>query len=141
MAAGKRTRFFLAFAAITAAIGLLVWQSFSGSMVYYVTVSEFRSGVERPPGPIRVNGRVVPGSIEHETGQIGVRFAMTDEVSEPHPALQVVFSREVPDTFTDRAEVVVEGKMGTDGLFHADLLLAKCPSKYEASEPEEHSEI
>ena len=40
----------------------------------------------------------------------------------------------VPDTFTDEndIDVVVEGKMGRDGVFHATDVIAKCGSRYEA---------
>ena len=40
----------------------------------------------------------------------------------------------VPDTFTDAndIEVVVEGRLGRDGVFHATDVLAKCGSRYEA---------
>lgn len=53
--------------------------------------------------------------------------------------LPVVFaSLETPDLFKDGAEVVVEGRMlaASDGTrFHADKVLAKCPSKFEGTEP------
>ena len=34
--------------------------------------------------------------------------------------------------FADGREVVVEGTLGEDGVFHANTLLTSCPSKYEA---------
>jgi cytochrome c-type biogenesis protein CcmE len=39
----------------------------------------------------------------------------------------------VPDTFKDDAEVVLKGRLTSDG-FHVDPngVMAKCPSKYEA---------
>ena len=41
----------------------------------------------------------------------------------------------VPDTFTDQneIEVVVEGRLRHDGVFHATEVLAKCGSRYEAT--------
>ncbi len=41
----------------------------------------------------------------------------------------------MPDTFTDAndIEVVVEGRLGADGVFHATEVLAKCGSRYEAT--------
>jgi cytochrome c-type biogenesis protein CcmE len=48
--------------------------------------------------------------------------------------LPVHYRDEVPDTFVDNAEVVVEGELGSDGVFAAHTLFAKCPSKYEAAE-------
>jgi cytochrome c-type biogenesis protein CcmE len=118
-------------------VGLLVGLSFRGSMVYYLTVSEYMAAPANAPSPVRVNGRVVPGTIERETGKLGVRFAMTDGQND----LPVVYPKEVPDTFVDRAEVVVEGALDDQGVFQAQMLLAKCPSKYEASDPSEHADI
>jgi cytochrome c-type biogenesis protein CcmE len=34
--------------------------------------------------------------------------------------------------FKDGQEVVVEGTLAQDGVFHANTLLTSCPSKYEA---------
>ncbi|MDE3013573.1 MAG: cytochrome c maturation protein CcmE, partial [Gemmatimonadota bacterium] len=42
----------------------------------------------------------------------------------------------LPDTFTDKSEVVLEGRLRADGVFEATTLLTKCGSRYEAS-PEE----
>lgn len=137
VAVGRRTRFLIAFAAMAVGIGLLVGLSFRGSMVYYLSVSEYMADPHDAPVPVRVNGRVVPGTIERESGTLGVRFAMTDG----HRNLPVVYRKEVPDTFVDRAEVVVEGALDDQGVFQAQLLLAKCPSKYEASDPSEHADI
>src|SRR5207249_11566231 len=36
-----------------------------------------------------------------------------------------------PDTFIDRAQAVVTGKLGDDGVFVAHEMTAKCASKYE----------
>jgi len=36
-----------------------------------------------------------------------------------------------PDTFVDRAQAVVEGQLGRDGVFVANKMQAKCASKYE----------
>ena len=127
MASGKRTRFLIAFGAMIIGVGLLVALSFRGTMVYYLTVSEYVEDPESVPPPVRVNGRVVPGSIVRETGQLGARFTMTDGQNN----LPVEYRKEVPDTFVDRAEVVVEGELDDQGVFQAHLLLAKCPSKYE----------
>ena len=46
--------------------------------------------------------------------------------------MSVRYGKELPDTFVDEAEVVVEGEIGADKVFEAHTLLAKCPSKYEA---------
>ncbi len=54
----------------------------------------------------------------------------------PDEFLPVVYrSLETPDLFKDGAEVVLEGRLSADGghpVFHADKVMAKCPSKFEA---------
>jgi cytochrome c-type biogenesis protein CcmE len=101
-----------------------------GSLVYYLTVSEFLDPARQTDlgDNFRVNGTVEPGSIRRLEGTPGARFVMTDGVK----TLPVVYRKEVPDTFVDGAETVVEGSIGPDGTFAASTLLAKCPSKYEA---------
>ena len=53
------------------------------------------------------------------------------------PPLDVILaSLETPDLFKDGAEVVVEGRLvASDGgsVFEADKIMAKCPSKFEAT--------
>ena len=78
-------------------------------------------------GNYRVRGNVVPGTIVKRAGELGAEFEMTDGTH----AIRVRYLQEVPDTFVDHAEVVVEGEMGPDQVFLAHTLLAKCPSKYE----------
>jgi cytochrome c-type biogenesis protein CcmE len=101
-----------------------------GSLVYYLTVSEFMDPGRRSDlgENFRVNGLVKAGSIERHRGSPGARFVLTDGSKE----LPVTYGKEVPDTFVDGAEAVVEGSLGSDGTFTAVTLLAKCPSKYEA---------
>ena len=101
-----------------------------GSLVYYLTVSEFMDPGRRTDlgDHFRVNGNVLPGSIEKHQGRPGARFILTDGSKQ----LPVVYDKEVPDTFVDGSEAVVEGSLGVDGTFVAATLLAKCPSKYEA---------
>src|SRR5258706_3792137 len=104
--------------------------SVKGSLVYYLTVSEFLDPSRQTDlgDNFRVNGIVKAGSIQRLEGTPGARFVMTDGAR----TLPVVYRKEVPDTFVDGAETVVEGSLGADGTFAASTLLAKCPSKYEA---------
>jgi cytochrome c-type biogenesis protein CcmE len=76
---------------------------------------------------VKVGARVVPGSITRVPGGKEYAFQMTDGAK----VYPVVYRGIAPDTFTDEADVVVEGRMGDDGTFHATVLLAKCASRYE----------
>ena len=73
---------------------------------------------------------VVPGSVRRDAATQTVDFEVTDG-AQVYP---VTYRGIVPDTFTDASdiEVVVEGRLGTDGVFHATDVLAKCGSRYEA---------
>jgi cytochrome c-type biogenesis protein CcmE len=117
-------------ALIVTGFAILFSVGLKGSLVYYLTVSEFLDPARQTDlgDNFRVNGIVEPGSIRRLEGTPGARFVMTDGAR----TLPVVYRKEVPDTFVDGAETVVEGSIGPDGTFAASTLLAKCPSKYEA---------
>jgi len=80
---------------------------------------------------VRVNGKVAGGTIERQASGQDVRFVMTDGQA----TLPVSYHGIIPDTFVEGADVVVKGSLdAASGTFHADELLAKCPSKYESAD-------
>ena len=107
------------------------------SFEYYATLDEFRKA-GMPAELARVHGYVADGSIQRDLASRQVRFHV--QARPPHAGgeagapLAVLFrSLEVPDLFKDGAEVVVEGRMdASEQVFVADLVLAKCPSKFQA---------
>jgi len=108
----------------------------SGGFVYYLTVTEFMQLEDRAASGFRINGKVVDGTIRRETTGEDVRFVMSDGAT----SLPVAYHGIIPDTFVDRAEVVVEGSLQDDGTFVAHKLLAKCPSKYESADEYESAD-
>jgi cytochrome c-type biogenesis protein CcmE len=111
--------------AVLGTIAAVGYTMFTRSVVYYRTPTE----VLRMPGEhVRLSGEVVDGSIESDPSAGTVRFAVSDGIS----TVPVVYRGPMPDTLRDEAEAVVEGELGADGVFHADVLFAKCPSKFEA---------
>lgn len=136
---GMRLRLLLGFVAVVLAIGLLVARGAKKSMVYYITVSELMAKDRgQPLDGLRVTGTVVPGTIESEP--LHLRFQMTDG----QKAVPVEYRGVIPDTFSEEGEVVVEGSYSAGGVFEANFLMAKCPSKYEMSpdeeQPDQHPE-
>jgi cytochrome c-type biogenesis protein CcmE len=117
---------------IVTVIGTLVWLAMGGineSKTYYKEIAELESMGDRAlKERLRVGGDVEPGSIVREGRQ--VRFVLAQE----HRKLHVIYegSEPLPDTFRDRAQALADGKMGADGVFHANKIQAKCASKYEA---------
>jgi len=127
---GRRIKFLALAAAIVGTMVFLLAVGIKGGMVYYVTVSEFVQNGATQGDNFRINGKVVPGSIERLAGGARVRFWMT----EGSARLYVDYEGIIPDTFVDDADVVVHGVQQADRTFKADQLFAKCPSKYEAAE-------
>lgn len=129
-----RIRFIAGLVVILVSVGLLVARGAKNSMVYYITVTELAA---KPSGAdlqgLRVTGTVVPGTIEQD--ELLLRFVMTDGSSQ----LPVSYRGVVPDTFAEEGEVVVEGALG-GGVFQANHLMAKCPSKYDRSPEAEGAE-
>lgn len=89
---------------------------------------------------VRMGGFVQDGTIAQKKGTLEYMFEVrpVDEMLKYPEAkgktITVTYTGIVPDTFKDKANVIVEGKLGADGVFHATDLIAKCPSKYEAAE-------
>jgi cytochrome c-type biogenesis protein CcmE len=117
---------------ITAIVGTLVWLAAGGineSKTYYKTISELQQMGDRAKDQkIRVGGDVAAGSIERNGKD--VHFTLSQDKT----TLKVVYSGidPLPDTFRDGAQALADGKLGTDGVFRASKIQAKCASKYEA---------
>ena len=47
----------------------------------------------------------------------------------------VVHNQPLPDLLKNEAQAIVTGKVGEDGVFYAEELLLKCPTRYEESVP------
>jgi cytochrome c-type biogenesis protein CcmE len=133
-----RLKFFVAGAIILAAMVALFAASLNQKgAAYYIPVSEFVRAGAGTNGDFRINGRVREGTVVHPAGGTELTFSMADSDTggaTVHPGeLRVRYKGLVPDTFTDTSDVVVEGTLGSDGVFEATTLLAKCPSKYETA--------
>ena len=145
----RKARFVAGLTVIVACLLYLVIYSSQKMSMHYFTVAELEAReAEFVDRPIKLAGKVVPGSIRKDGRTSAVEFRIWEPLrgvpgtfSSPRT---VRYSGIVPDTFRDDADVVLEGKTGADGIFHAETLLAKCPSKYEGKSYQEmqqaHSE-
>jgi len=125
-----KIKFIIAIVIITGALSYLVFSGVKDTMVYYFTIDELQAKVPDVYGErVRVSGTVVPGTIvKDNTGKL--EFQLTDGNNK----IDVKYSGIVPDVFADDVEAVVEGSYTQDNVFNADVLLAKCPTKYESDE-------
>jgi len=125
-----KLKFIIAIIIIAGAISYLVFSGVKDTMVYYLTIDELQAKVPDVYGErVRVAGTVVPGTIEKDNnGEI--KFKITDGTN----TINVNYSGIIPDIFADDVEAVVEGNYTQQNVFIADILLAKCPTKYESDE-------
>lgn len=134
------TRFLTGAIIIGVAVAWLMVKGVQETGVFYLTPTELATKVASDSSfydlGVKVGGaRVVPGSVVRHTATQQIDFRMSDG-SQEYP---VSYRGLVPDTFTDASdiEVIVEGSLGRDGVFHATEVLAKCGSRYEAAAEEE----
>jgi cytochrome c-type biogenesis protein CcmE len=116
-------RWGLPVAVVVACVGYLIYTASGGSAEYYITVSELRSNATS--GYVRVAG-VVQNDVQKTDGGLHVTFTEKDGTA----SMPVDYSGTLPDIFKPGITVVAEGKLGSDGVFHARTLLAKCPSRF-----------
>jgi cytochrome c-type biogenesis protein CcmE len=128
------TKFALGAAVIVAAVFGLIYQGVRQTGVYFLSPTELLDRTGRDPSfhdvGLKVGAKVVPGSIRRDAGNRRIAFDVSDGTSR----FGVTYEGLVPDTFTDAndIEVIMSGKLGRDGVFHATEVLAKCGSRYEA---------
>lgn len=132
----KNGRFMVGLVGVAAVVTYLIWTGVSETMVYYMTPVELVERVEDDPSfhdvGVKVGGQVVPGTYARVEGELLHRFTVRD-LADESTTFVVEYRDALPDTFTEDVEVVLEGKLGEDGVFRATTLLTKCGSRYEAA--------
>lgn len=114
--------------ALAAAFGL---KAFQDNMLYYYSPTQIASGdVTLDDRRIRVGGLVVEGSIDRESGEMDVRFELSDGME----AVTVVHDGILPNLFREGQGIIAHGRFNDDGVFVADEILAKHDENYTAPE-------
>jgi len=128
------SKFLVGALVIVAGVSGLIISGVKQTGVYFLTPSELVARTQADPSfhdvGLKVGAKVVPGSVHRDPASRTIDFRVSDGAHE----FPVTYTGLVPDTFTDASniEVIVEGKYGRDGIFHATEVLAKCGSRYEA---------
>lgn len=132
----KNGRFLVGLVGVALVVSYLVWTGVSETMVYYLTPQELMARVTDDPSfhdvGVKVSGQVTPGTYRKEEGRLVHHFRVQD-LTDAEVSFPVVYEDVLPDTFTEEGEVVLEGRFGSDGVFHATTVLTKCGSRYEAA--------
>ena len=113
---------------VVAAIGYLMFSGSSGNTAFFMTVPELQAQTQDLRGAaLRVAGKVTADPIHWDVRQLSLAFTM----GEGEARIPVRYKGVKPDMFQVGAEVIVEGKLGSDGVLQAHNLMTSCPSKYE----------
>jgi len=115
--------------AILAGVGIataFALQSFQKNLLYYYSPSQIQAGEAPSARSFRVGGLVENGSLKREPGSLEVRFTLTDYAHQQ----SVSYTGVLPDLFREGQGVIARGKMGSDGMFVAEEVLAKHDENY-----------
>jgi cytochrome c-type biogenesis protein CcmE len=113
---------------------MLIINGLRSASQYYLTVSELEARAASLQGrPIRLSGIVDGGTIRYDPETLYIEFGLVDRVADIGKAqpLKVVYQGAKPDLLQNEAQAIVEGTLGPDGVFYAQTLLLKCPTRYE----------
>jgi len=123
----KRTRLILAAVIVAGALVYLILGGLRGAIVYYATPSEVLAQGQGAVGrATRLGGQVVPGSRRWDPVTLELRFVLTDGKA----IVPVVYHGAPPELFTEGQGAIVEGALGSDGVFVARSIIVKHSEEY-----------
>ncbi len=154
---GGRIKFLIGGLLIVAAVVYLIVSSTQASAQYYLTIDELiTKGEEVSDRDIKISGAVDGDTIDYDSKSLTLRFTIVnvpgdlDEIEEAgglaevlHESLvdptasrlDVEYYGPMPDLLRHEAQAIITGRIGDDGVFYADELLLKCPTRYEEEIP------
>ena len=118
-------------AVLVAALSGLMYTTLSEGTEYYKHVDEVMADPAAWQGKrMSLHGYVVDKSILAKPDTLEYRF----QIQSNGKVVAARYTGVVPDTFKDGSEVVLKGQLGPHGFdVSPNGVMAKCPSKYEAS--------
>ncbi len=120
-------------------VAVFAWLLFGGlekNVVFFLTPQELLAkGTEGVGVPVRLGGRVKPGSVKWDAQSLDLRFTVTDGARE----MPVHSTGAPPQMFRDGMGVVVEGRVGAGGVFDATGLMVKHSNEYRPPKPGEEA--
>jgi cytochrome c-type biogenesis protein CcmE len=155
-AAGRR-KFIVGGTVILLAVIYLIASSTAAGAQYFYSVDELDArGAEALGQPVRITGAVLGDSIRYDSETLTLSFTIVhmpadnelvnDEgglaealhlavEDESRTRLQVEYVGVKPDLLQHEAQAILTGELGEDGVFHANELLLRCPTRYEQALP------
>ena len=146
---------------LAAVVYLIVSSTFAGAQ-FFLTIDELITRSDTMTGkPIRITGAVIGDSIDYNAEELILKFTVVhmpadDEllaaegglaaalhaavIDPTRQRLEVVYYGVKPDLLRDESQAIMTGTLGEDGVFTADELLLKCPTRYEEALPDQTDE-
>ncbi len=124
-----RTRRALAVAVGLSLVGgasALVLNAFNDNLVFFFSPTQVMAQQAPQGRSFRIGGLVEAGSVQRGTQDLKLDFVVTDGAQR----VPVRYTGLLPDLFQEGKGVVAQGKLGADGVFHADQVLAKHDENY-----------
>lgn len=122
----KRIAFIVAGLAALGIATALVLTAFQSNLVFFFSPTQ----VARKEAPVdrtfRIGGLVEDGTIKRQSDGLTVHFTVTDTAQ----SIPVVYKGILPDLFKEGKGCVAQGRLGADGVFYADEVLAKHDENY-----------
>ncbi|MFO1376056.1 MAG: cytochrome c maturation protein CcmE [Steroidobacteraceae bacterium] len=124
-----RRKRLIAVVAVLAGVGAavaLALRAFDDNVMYFYSPTQIEAG-EAPSGrAFRVGGLVENGSVRRRPGDLTVEFSVTDNLKR----VTVQYTGLLPDLFREGQGVIAHGRLGDNGRFVADEVLAKHDENY-----------
>ncbi|MBM4215047.1 MAG: cytochrome c maturation protein CcmE [Gammaproteobacteria bacterium] len=106
--------------------GVLALNAFRENVMFFFDPSQVAAGDAPIEKRFRLGGMVRPGTVDREAGSLDMSFVVTDFKHD----VRVVYTGVVPDLFRENQGVVAHGRLGSNGVFVADEILAKHDENY-----------
>ena len=102
----------------------LASSAFRNNLVFFFSPTQVAAKEAPVDRTFRIGGLVQEGSLKRDG--LNVQFTVTDTAYN----VPVVYKGILPDLFKEGRGCVAQGKIGTDGVFHAEQVLAKHDENY-----------
>jgi cytochrome c-type biogenesis protein CcmE len=125
----RRHKRIIFIACCVTALGLAAWlvlAAFKNNLVFFFSPTQIASK-EAPIGrTFRIGGLVQDGTLKRDNDGLTIHFTVTDTAN----TIPVVYKGILPDLFKEGRGCVAQGKVGSDGVFYADQIMAKHDENY-----------
>ncbi|HKU74184.1 MAG TPA: cytochrome c maturation protein CcmE [Pyrinomonadaceae bacterium] len=122
----KRLAFILVGLAGLGIAAYLVASAFRNNLVFFFSPTQVQAKEAPVDRTFRIGGLVQEGTLQRDKDGLTVRFTVTDTAAN----VPVVYKGILPDLFKEGRGCVAQGKIGADGVFQADQVLAKHDENY-----------